>query len=70
MKFGYNRPRSFREIVDRQTDNDRRTTEPAYTISFPGAFGSGELKNVFFFFFFFSYVFISIHLVIHQPILN
>ena len=24
---------------------DGRTTEPAYTISSPGAFGSGELKN-------------------------
>ena len=23
---------------------DGRTTEPAYTISYPGAFGSGELK--------------------------
>ena len=23
----------------------RRTTEPAYTIGFPGAFGSGELKR-------------------------
>ena len=40
------------EIVDgwrttddvRRTDG-RRTTEPAYTISSPGAFGSGELKN-------------------------
>ena len=31
------------EIVDGRTD-DRRTTEPAYTISSPGAFGSGELK--------------------------
>ena len=32
------------EIVDgRRTD--RRTTEPAYTISSPGAFGSGELKT-------------------------
>ena len=30
------------EIVDGRTD--RRTTEPAYTISSPGAFGSGELK--------------------------
>ena len=30
------------EIVDGR----RRTTEPAYTISFPGAFGSGELKNL------------------------
>ena len=28
------------------TDDDgRRTTEPAYTISSPGAFGSGELKK-------------------------
>ena len=30
------------EIVDGR----RRTTEPAYTISSPGAFGSGELKNL------------------------
>ena len=54
MKFGYNwqlvvsEEKSF-EIVDgrrRMTDEDgrRRTTEPAYTISSPGAFGSGELK--------------------------
>ena len=41
------------EIVDgrrttdgRRTDDGRRTTEPAYTISSPGAFGSGELKKV------------------------
>ena len=34
------------EIVDRRRTTDgRRTTEPAYTISSPGAFGSGELKN-------------------------
>ena len=26
-------------------DGRRRTTEPAYTISSPGAFGSGELKK-------------------------
>ena len=44
MKFSCNRPvvseeKSF-EIVD------GRTTEPAYTISSPGAFGSGELKNI------------------------
>ena len=32
------------EIVDGQT-TDGRTTEPAYTISSPGAFGSGELKS-------------------------
>ena len=31
------------EIVDGQTDG-QWTTEPAYTISSPGAFGSGELK--------------------------
>ena len=47
MKFGCNRPSSFRgEVVcncGRTTDR-RRTTEPAYTISSPGAFGSGELK--------------------------
>ena len=36
------------EIVDgRRTDGGRRTTEPAYTISSPGAFGSGELKMLF-----------------------
>ena len=34
------------EIVDgRTTDDGRRTTGPAYTISSPGAFGSGELKS-------------------------
>ena len=38
------------EIVDgRRTTydgrTDGRTTEPAYTISSPGAFGSGELKR-------------------------
>ena len=37
------------EIVDgRRTTTDdgrRRTTEPVYTISSPGAFGSGELKS-------------------------
>ena len=58
MKFGYNRPSSFRgEVVwncgrtddkqtDRQTDRrpDGRRMEPAYTISAPGAYGSGELK--------------------------
>ena len=27
----------------------RHTTDPAYTISCPGAFGSGELKNSIFF---------------------
>ena len=32
------------EIVDEQTDG-RWTMEPAYTISSPGAFGSGELKT-------------------------
>ena len=53
MKFGCNRPSSFRgEVVwncgrttDRRTTDGRRTTEPAYTISSPGAFGSGELKT-------------------------
>ena len=30
---------------DGRTDDGRRTTEPAYTISSPGAFGSGELKS-------------------------
>ena len=33
------------EIVDGRTTDGRRTTEPAYTISSPGAFGSGELKS-------------------------
>ena len=33
------------EIVDGRTTDGRRTTEPAYTISSPGAFGSGELKR-------------------------
>ena len=32
------------EIVDGRRTTDGRTTEPAYTISSPGAFGSGELK--------------------------
>ena len=52
MKFGCNLPSSFRGEVDRrrttddrQRTTDGRTTEPAYTISSPGAFGSGELKN-------------------------
>ena len=31
------------EIVDGLTTDGRRTTEPAYTKSSPGAFGSGEL---------------------------
>ena len=51
MKSGCNQPSSFRgEVVwtdDGRTDgrtDDGRTTEPAYTISSPGAFGSGELK--------------------------
>ena len=48
MKFGCNLPSSFRgevfEIVDgRQRDGG--TMEPAYTISSPGAFGSGEPKS-------------------------
>ena len=33
------------EIVDGRQTDDGRTTEPAYTISSPGAFGSGELKR-------------------------
>ena len=35
------------EIVDGRTD-DGRTTEPAYTLSSPGAFGSCELKTYIF----------------------
>ena len=58
MKFGCNRPSSFRgEVVwncgrttDRRTDgrttDGRRTTEPSHPISSPGAFGSGELTNI------------------------
>ena len=46
MKFGCNpvvsEEKSF-EIVDERRKKDGRTTEPAYTISSPGAFGSGEL---------------------------
>ena len=34
------------EIVDGRTTDGRRTTEPAYTISSLGAFGSGELKII------------------------
>ena len=45
MKFGCNQPSSFRgEVVCNCGLTDGRTTEPAYTISSPGAFGSGELK--------------------------
>ena len=48
MKFGCISPvvseeKSF-EIVDGRRA-DGRTTEPAYTISSPGAFGLGELKT-------------------------
>ena len=35
-----------RRTDDGRTDDGRRTTEPAYTISSPGAFGSGELKKL------------------------
>ena len=50
MKFGYNRPSSYEGDVIRncrrtddglKTDDGRRTTKPAYTISSPGVFGSG-----------------------------
>ena len=44
MKFCCNRPNSFR--VKLWTDDGKRTTEPAYTISSPGAFGLGELKTL------------------------
>ena len=33
------------EIMDGWMTDGRRTTEHAYTISSPGALGSGELKN-------------------------
>ena len=45
MKFSSNRFSSFREVVLNCGRADGRTTEPAYTINFPGAFGSGELKT-------------------------
>ena len=50
MKFGHNRSSCFRggrfEIVDGRRDDGRTlTTEPAYTVSSPGVFGSGELKK-------------------------
>ena len=32
-------------MTDGRRTDGRRTTEPAYTISSPGAFGSGELKK-------------------------
>ena len=35
-----------RRATDGRTTDGPRTTEPAYTISSPGAFGSGELKNI------------------------
>ena len=51
MKFGCNRPSIFQRrsrlklwTDDGRTD-DGRTTEHAYTIGCPGAFGSGELKT-------------------------
>ena len=48
MEFSYNCPvvseyKSF-ENVDGRTIKVRGTTEPAYTISYPGAFGLGELN--------------------------
>ena len=52
MKFGCNGPvvseekslNCGRTTDDGRRTTDGRTTEPAYTISSPGAFGSGELK--------------------------
>ena len=44
MKFGYNWPSSPLKLWT-DDDDGRRTTKPAYTISSPGAFGSGELKK-------------------------
>ena len=48
MNFGCNRPvvseEKSLEIVDGRTDGRRtegRTTDPAFTLSSPGAFGSG-----------------------------
>ena len=43
MKFGCNWRSRLKLWMDGRTD--RRTTETAYTISSPGAFGSGELKT-------------------------
>ena len=44
MKFGYIGPVVSEEKSFEIVDGRRRTTEPAYIISCPGAFGSGELK--------------------------
>ena len=51
MKLGCNRPnisekKLFEIVDDGRTDDGRTDTEPAYTISSPGAFGSGEAKNI------------------------
>ena len=46
MKFGCNRPSNFRgEVVWNCGRTDRWLMEPAYTISSPGAFSSGDLKT-------------------------
>ena len=48
MKFGCNWPISYRgghlKLWTDDGRTDGRTTEPAYTICTPGAFGSGEPK--------------------------
>ena len=46
MKFGYNWASCFRREMFEIVDGRGRTKEPAYTISSPGAFGSGELKSL------------------------
>ena len=46
MKFGCKLHSSFRgEVIRNCGPTDGRKTEPAYTISSPAAFGSGELKT-------------------------
>ena len=41
--YSVSEEKSF-EIVDERRTDGRRTTEPAYTLSSPEAFGSGKLK--------------------------
>ena len=45
MKFGYSQPSGYRGDV---VKNCGRTTKPFFTISSPGALGSGELKLLYF----------------------
>ena len=44
MKFEYDWPSGFRGETSETVDG--QTTEPAFTVSSPRAFGSGELKSL------------------------